>query len=329
MHIEDVAKKFCCRVKQYKPLRAVYIAETDKGAMIIKEEERDPDKLLYIHGLKEYLYQKGFETLDRFLLSDVGLPFVIQDNRIFVMEKYIDGREVKFSNPSDREKSAAALALLHQKGKGYTPGIGAAVRNNIGKWENDYIKKIDFLLEQQKYVSSKRRKNAFDKQFLKDIPQMIHMGWRGYDTLKTSNYEKLCQIAEIEKPICHHDYTYHNLIVTNEDTINVIDFDYSCHELPAYDLAAFILRIMKRYKFDIHMAMQLIEHYNRVVPITKDDLMLMLSIFEFPQRFWRISERFYRNKSDWSEKTFHHKYSDMLETADYILNFTENFRKNI
>lgn len=329
MNIDAIAKDFGCRVIYSKPLRAVSLVLTDKGLVIIKEVYREPDKILYIHGLKEYLHERGFTRIDRYLPSAYQLPFTIHENRIFVMEDYISGRECTFSNPYDREAIVKALAQLHNAGKGYTPATGAATRNSIGKWEKSYRNKIGDLTEFKELARGKKKKSTFDNMFLEDVDFYIELCWRGFDTLKNSKYEEICKKARIDNVICHHDYTYHNLIVGFMGEVNVIDFDYSCHELPVYDLAALIQKILKRYSYDVDMALELIEDYCSAAPLSSEELVLMLSLFEFPQRFWRITERYYRGKTDWEEKTFISKYNDTVIMKELAFDFIENFRKYI
>lgn len=329
MNIDAIAKEFGCRILYSKPLRAVNLAQTDRGLVIIKETFREPDKILYIHGLKEYLHEKGFVRLDRYLPSKYQLPFAIYENRIFVMEEYIGGRECTFTNPYDREAIVKALAELHNTGKGYIPSTGAASRNSIGKWGKSYIKKIDDLIEFKELARGKRKKSKFDSMFLKDVDFYIEMCYRGFDTLKNSNYDQICKKAKADNVICHHDYTYHNLIIGYDGEVNVIDFDYSCHELPVYDLASLIQKILRRYSYDVDMSLKLIEDYCSIAPLNKEDLVLMLSLFEFPQKFWRITERYYKGKTGWEESTFLSKYNDIVIMKEFVLDFVEGFRRYI
>ena len=329
MNIEAVASCFNTKIKGVKPLRGVYLAYTDKGTKIIKESKKEPEKLLYIHGLKEYIYKRGFHNLDRFLLSSQGLPFVIHEGRVFIMEDFIWGRECSFSNPYDRSVAMRTLAELHIYGQGYVPPLGAAERNDIGKWEKNYIKKINDMADLKKSVRQKKDKDSFDKMFLEDVDFFIEMAWRAYDTLKSSRYEMLCKAADSLKPICHHDYTYHNIIIGKEKGVNIIDFDYSCHELPCYDVAAVVQRVMRRFSFNIDIAMKMLMDYDRVKHITNDELFLILSLSEFPQRFWRITERYYSGKTEWSKKKFIKKYYETVDDKMFMQDFVNDFRNII
>jgi CotS family spore coat protein len=329
MNIDAIAKEFGCRILYSKPMRAVTLAQTDRGLVIIKETYREPDKILYIHGLKEYLHESGFTRLDRYLPSRYQLPFAIYEDRVFVMEDYIAGRECSFTNPYDREAIVKTLAQLHNAGKGYIPAVGASTRDNIGKWERSYRNKIEDLTEFKELAGKKRKKSKLDRMFLEDVDFYMEMCWRGFDTLKNSKYDEICKKAKKANVICHHDYTYHNLIIGLDDEVNVIDFDYSCHELPVYDLAALIQKVLKRYSYDVDIALEMIEDYCKIVPLHKEDLILMLSLFEFPQRFWRISDRYYKGKTQWDEKTFLSKYNDIVIMREFLLDFVEEFRKYI
>jgi CotS family spore coat protein len=329
MNIDAIAREFGCRVIYSKPLRAVNLALTDRGLVIIKETAREPDKILYIHGLKEYLYENGFISLDRYLPSKYDLPFAIYENSIFVMEDYIGGRECSFTNPYDRKGTVKALAQLHNAGRGYSPPTGAAGRNNIGKWGRSYLGKIEDLTRFKELARNKRKKSELDRMFLEDVDFYIEMCWRGFDTLKNSRYEEICEKAQKDKVICHHDYTYHNIIIGLGGEVNVIDFDYSCHELPVYDLAALIQKVLRRYSYDVDMALEIIEDYCSAAPLCKEDMTLMQSLFEFPQRFWRIAERYYENKTNWEEKTFLSKCNDIVIMKEFVLDFVEDFRKYI
>lgn len=327
MNLEAIAREYNFRIKSYKPLRAVYIAETDKGNIVIKETDREPDKLLYIHGMKEYLHENGFANLDRYLIGENGLPFTIHDNRIFVVEEVIEGRECSFTNPFDREGAVVAMAELHKCGKGYKAPVGACNRENYGKWDSTYLKKINYLLALKDTVKAKKNKDFFDKMYLDDVDFMIHMAWQAYDTLMSSSYQSICKKAKKEKWICHHDYTYHNIIIGSNSQVSIIDFDYACHELPVYDLANYILKALKRFSFDIDMALRILNIYDSINPIEREDLLLMQAIFQFPQRFWRIAERYYEQKTDWEDDTFVSKYEDAYIFRQYITDFTSDFAR--
>ncbi len=68
-------------------------------------------------------------------------------------------------------------------------------------------------------------------QFYKDLGKKAMM------VLNNSEYYSLCEKAEQEKSFCHHDYTYHNIIIDEDNAMNVIDFDYSKREIRIFDIS--------------------------------------------------------------------------------------------
>jgi spore coat protein I len=75
------------------------------------------------------------------------------------------------------------------------------------------------------------------------------------------------------------------------------------------------------------MSLRLMEDYSSIAPLNKEDMVLMLSLFEFPQKFWRITERYYKENAGWDEKTFLSKYNDIVIMKEFVLDFVEGFRR--
>ena len=86
---------------------------------------------------------------------------------------------------------------------------------------------------------------------------------------------------------------------------------------------------MRRFSFDIDIAMDMLTDYDMVKPITDDELLLILSLSEFPQRFWRITERYYSGKREWSKKKFIKKYYETVDDKAFMMDFVNDFRNII
>ena len=74
-------------------------------------------------------------------------------------------------------------------------------------------KRIKSLDKMRDMVRKKNNKTNFDMLYLKSMDFYKEIGKNALMTLKESNYIELCEIAERNKGFCHHDYTYHNIII--------------------------------------------------------------------------------------------------------------------
>ena len=55
------------------------------------------------------------------------------------------------------------------------------------------------------------------------------MAKKALQTLNESSYYELCAEAEKEKGLCHHDYTYHNIILDDMEYATEIRLYIRCY----------------------------------------------------------------------------------------------------
>jgi CotS family spore coat protein len=136
----------------------------------------------------------------------------------------------------------------------------------------------------------------------------------------------LCQKAEDEKGFCHHDYTYHNIVIDNQDNYNVIDFDYCILDINLHDLSSLLIRRMKNGKWDMENAIQILESYGSVRKIQERDIPIMAAFMEFPQDYWQLGIQYYWEGPLKSEDFFIKKLNKIYEDREEKQEFIEEFR---
>ena len=109
--------------------------------------------------------------------------------------------------------------------------------------------------------------------------------------------------------------------------MNVIDFDYCKRELRIYDVSNFLIKVLKRVQWNIEYCNLIIDSYNSVSPIKEEEYRVLFAFLVFPQRFWRLSNRYYYNEVNWGQNTFNKKIDELKEEQTAYLNFIEEFKK--
>ncbi len=324
--LREIVKKFGLRVKSIIPLRAVYLVDSNEGRFCLKKINYEEDKLLFLYSAKEHLAQNGFYHIDRYRLA-YQRPFARNKNDLYIMTKWIDGRECDFHNPIEVKAAAVNLGKLHIASKGFTAPETSKVKSDLGKWPKIYLKRCEDLVVIKSLVKMKSIKETVDMLFLRNVDMCYRMGVSAIQMLQDHGYDQQVALEDREGYLCHHDYTYHNIILDSDGSPHVIDFDYCKHELRCYDLAHFIMRNMRRFYWDFDMAMELLEAYNQTRSLSDIELKLMATLFQFPQKFWRICSRYYYEKYNWSDDVF---LKHLVETADdfpFQMDFLEKYHK--
>lgn len=324
----EIERQFDIRIENMKPNRGVYYLKTDKGKKCLKKINYGIQKLVFIYGAKEHLILNGFNKIDRYDLSISGQPYAMVNEDIYTLSEWIEGRECDFLNDEDLVLATQNLARLHLASKGYEPPENSKLKTDLGRWPILMDKRVSSFAKMKNMVRKKKNKKTdFDLKYLTHSDYFIEYGKRAQAVLEDSEYFQLCEIAEKEKSFCHHDYTYHNIIIDENNENYIVDFDYCKREIRVYDLCNFIKKVLKRREWDVNCAKLIIDAYNSVSQLSEDEYRVLYAFLLFPQRFWRQCNRYYYNEVNWVQNTFNKKMDAMISEKESYSKFIEDFAR--
>ena len=153
------------------------------------------------------------------------------------------------------------------------------------------------------------------------------LGLKALEILNQSNYYNICRISEEEKSFCHHDFTYHNILINDDNEVSIIDFDYCKREVRAFDISNFMIKVLKRRDWNFEIAKLIIDNYNEVSPLEEDEYMVLYAFLMFPQRYWRICNRYYYNEVNWVQNTFNKKMEELIQERENFEKFMKEFKE--
>jgi CotS family spore coat protein len=322
----EIERQFDIKIENIKPNKGVYLLKTDKGLKCLKKINYGTQKLLFVYGAKEHLMKNGFPRVDRYCVNTEGNPYALVNEDIYTLSGWIDGRECDFKIKDDLVNAAKSLAHMHIASKGYEPPENSKLKTDLGRWPSLMEKRVRSLDKMRDMGRKKGNKGSFDLNYTKTVQFYKDLGKRAINVLDSSMYMNLCRITEEEKGFCHHDFTYHNIIIDKEDNVNVIDFDYCKREIRTYDISAFMIKVLKRVNWDIEHAQLIIDSYNDVSPLKEEEYRVLFAFLLFPQRFWRLSNRYYYNEVNWPSNTFNNKLEDLISEQEIYTKFIDNFK---
>jgi spore coat protein, CotS family len=323
----EIERQFGIKIENIKPNKGVYLLKTDQGMKCLKKINYGTQKLLFVYGAKEHLVKNGFLKVDRYCLNVDGSPYALVNEDIYTLSEWIEGRECDFRRKDDLINASKSLANLHIASKGYEPPENSKLKTDLGRWPNLMEKRVRSFDKMRDMIRKKGNKTNFDLNYMKAIQFYKDIGKVAMEVLADSQYMDLCRITEEEKGFCHHDFTYHNIIIDTEDFVNVIDFDYCKREIRTYDISAFMIKVLKRADWDLECAETIINSYNEVSPLKEEEYRTLFAFLLFPQRFWRLANRYYYNEVNWPSNTFNNKLEELISEQEKYIKFIESFKK--
>ena len=108
--------------------------------------------------------------------------------------------------------------------------------------------------------------------------------------------------------ICHGSFNQHNVIM-GEDGIAIVHFERFSRGNQLGDLYQFARKVMEKNGYQFALLQEIIDAYNKVIRITKEDYEYMYILFSYPEKFWKIANRYYNS----SKAFLSPKYIEKLE----------------
>jgi len=318
----EIAELFDFQIKAIVPYKDFYVVNTSKGKKALKKCTSSPGRILFVHGAKEHLYNNNFRNVDRFICTADGKPYIYIGEDIYTMTDFIEGRECDFNSRDDIVKASRLLASLHKASRGYKPPYGCIIQDDLGKLPFYFEKRLGELRRLKKVAG--KRKSEFDYLYINSADYFIRAGEDAIKLLYQSNYNDLVNRARNEGIFCHHDFTYHNIICDENKTF-ITNFNYSCFELKLYDIANFLRRKMRKCNWDLKEAGIIIDEYRSIEDISKDEFLILWIMLKFPQKFWRVANRYYNSRRSWAERVYTLKLQEVIDEIDYLEPFLKKF----
>lgn len=323
----EIERQFGIKIETIKANKGIYYLKTNKGERCLKRINYGPQKLLFVYGAKEHLINNGFNKVDRYFLNIEGEPYALVNEDLYTLSEWLEGRECDFHNIEDVKLAASTLAKMHEASKGYDPPENSKLKSDLGRWTHLMGKRIRSLDKMRDMIRKKNNKSEFDLIYLKSMEFYKEIGKEALNTLEESSYYELCAIAEEQKSFCHHDFTYHNIIFNEKSDVHVIDFDFCKREVRAFDISSFMIKVLKRVDWDIRFAKEIITSYNEVSKLDIEEYKVLYAYLKFPQRYWRLANRYYYNEVNWGQNTFAGKLQGIIDEKEKYLIFLDEFKK--
>jgi len=87
-----------------------------------------------------------------------------------------------------------------------------------------------------------------------------------------------------------------------------------------------MIKVLKRVDWNLEFATAIIDSYNSVSELKLEEYKVLYAYLQFPQRYWRLANRYYYNEVNWGQNTFASKLESIINEQEIYLDFLEKFK---
>lgn len=272
--------------------RGFLVVEAEDGIYRLLEYHGSIARLSYEEQLLQYIAEHG----------DIKVNSIIRnkENQLFsndsygvkhIVTRHFVGNDCDAGDKSDMYEAVKTLARLHNitehvplEEAEYVP----VLTSHLAEIErhNRELKRI------RKYLRQKRQKTEFEYDVLGHFEEFYELAMETEQELHASGYELENEKAVERYSICHGSYNYHN-ILRLKDGMAVLNFEHSGRGLLIRDLYFFLRKVLEKHDWNPGYGMNLIENYDRIRPIGREELTLLKLLLAYPEKFWKVLNHYY------------------------------------
>ncbi len=89
----------------------------------------------------------------------------------------------------------------------------------------------------------------------------------------------------------------------------------------------FMIKVLKRVNWSMDYAKLILDSYNEVSQLKEEEYAVLFAFLLFPQRVWRLSNRYYYNEVNWPLNTFSNKLEQLILEREKYVNFIDEFKE--
>lgn len=300
--------------------RTIWEVETDAGTKILKQANMKPRRMIFLAGAHIHLQNQGLPITPIHQTNNGGYCVGI-DELSYVLYDKIDGGEVIYYNKEQLKKVMEFAGQFHSAAKGYKQDEESKTRTRLGKWHKLYRWKLQEL-EGNKQIALSYPNDAFSLLFLEHVDRILTRGQNALNQLDQSEYETWTLDTIASGVFCQQDFTLARFIDV-EGTPFMKELHSITYDLPSRDLRVILNKVMKKLSvWDEELAIELLQSYDRVHPLTQKQYEVLWIDLAFPHLFCSIAHKYFLSqKKSWSDE----KYIWALQNIIALENSKESF----
>ncbi|MCI6675921.1 MAG: CotS family spore coat protein [Clostridiales bacterium] len=299
----SVLDQYEVEVKTIRRGRGALLCETNKGLMILQEYIGSVQHMEEESRVLSFLLEKGGMNVDVCIRDKNNKTYVEnKEGTRYILKKWYDYPECNVNSRSELEMAVRTLAKLHMLLR-HIDLIPLNEEKNMShpakahrSLLEEYEKHNRELQRVRRFVRNKKKKTAFELCIMESFDEMFAQANEATERLIQSNYQKL--YMEAQRQICHGSYHQHNILVKGS-RIAIVNFQKFYTGIQLMDLYYFMRKILEKHNWDVELGSALLEDYNRILPISKDEMEVLHAMFLYPEKYWKQMNFYYNTNKVW------------------------------
>ncbi|MFV9511075.1 phosphotransferase [Tepidibacillus sp. LV47] len=277
--LDRIKENYDLNIEKWDHYQGSYKLYTNRGIKLVKVWN-DDETLSSAFHLREQLAYSGFRTIDRFIRTTSGEPYILNGDEYLVITDWIDGRIPQVTNENDLKRLGKQIAKLHLSlEKIHTD-------QDFEPWSIQFDRGLQHLRQIKDKITAKSKKNSFDETVLSYLDS--HLQQVVQSILMANQVEKISFHSGRQPQLCHGNLELKWFRIDTYQEPWLIHFGIPVYDIPAYDVAKFLVHLYLKAEYQEKSLFQFLEGYQEMMPLDKEEKLWILTYITFPHHLWKF-----------------------------------------
>lgn len=304
-------------------IKNIYKIYAKEGTYCLKIIKYEFPHFNFILNAIIHLERRGFNNIPEIFITNNNKHYIQINNKFAYLTPWINSRESNYDSILELKRVASKLGEMHRCSEGFT--ITNDMKPRIGwfSWIKVFQVRRSEILDFKNRISQKAYKSEFDEIYLGIMEDELKKCDRSIEIISNSKYMALMEREVLKRGFCHHDYANHNVLISKNNIINIIDFDYCILDTHIHDVASLMIRAMRGDKWSEEVTNCIIDGYRSTNNVTNEELNVIRGFLKFPQEYWQLGIQKYWEQQPWDEEKFLKRLEKYVNDSQKRNNFIE------
>lgn len=321
----EVLKQYEFNTYRISRGRGGMLIATNEGIKLFLECRKSDKYYKREDAITQALLEEGIVNTDTYIKNIEGDIFSDDsEGHRYIVKNWYDGKECNVKDLQDIRISVIELAKLHialQKvSKNNKDSISFI--NKITNIKEVCIRHKKELKMASNYLRNKKNKSDFEQLAYHNIEKFYQEAQKAIELFNEPVLEQRLKQVNETCELSHGGFNYHNIIIGSEYCA-ITNFDKYKNECQISDLYQFMRKIMEKCDWSIELAYRILDDYNKVKPVSDDDLKLLSAMFAFPEKYWKIINYYFNSNKAWIPPKSYEKLIKVVQQNDKRRAFIE------
>jgi len=277
---------------------------TPEGPLALRAIPGRSRKGEFALAVLEHLLACGCPGLPRLRRTTEGSLGVRHSHVTWLVSEWVDGHGALLGLETDALAAARGLARFHLAATGFVGPQGeGSGHDRYGRLPSRLHSRIRAMRTYALVARNRLRPTAMDSAYQEIVGTIVSEMEALAEEVERAGYDRLTAESRRKGDLAYRAVGEGGMVITNDAVPRAVLVEWSAARMDCHlrDTVRLLARIAQASGGNCELVAKALAVYQETRPLSPDEVKLLSVLLGFPDKVYKVAQRYYENRRDWSE----------------------------